>query len=183
MKSQDELVLSLRAGYSFFYAQTFEHERAISLMSNAMINFKNKSGNQVYFPKLWDYETSPDAEQVLEYLDKADNGTVMIAKNYHWHLIDEMQQINKMTIQWIQNRIECFSADDQPRRALIIIGSKAYEKAIPEELQREILKLDFDLPDEEERKEILDYIIESVEDQNWFEMPDSTGSTTCTGRC
>ena len=171
MKSHQELVLNLRAGYSFFYAQTFEHERAIQMMAEEMTNYQNKSGEQVYFPKLWDYESSPDSEQVLTDIDESPDGTVMIAKNYHWHLVDEMGQPNKLTVQWIQNRIESFSADDSDRHALIMVGSKPYEQAIPEDLQREVFKLDFDLPDETERTEIVNFIIDSVKNDPKFEMP------------
>jgi len=171
MKSQAELILNLRAGNSFYYAQTFEHARAIQMMAKEMQNYKNSRDEQVYFPTAWDYETNPDAEDCLEQIDKATDGTVMLAKNYHWHLKDEMGQLNKGTVQWIQNRTDSFSADDEPRRAFIMVGSQSYEEAIPAELQREIFKLDFDLPDEEERTEIVNDIIDSVKDDPKFEMP------------
>jgi len=170
MESTEQLIYALRSGYSFFYAQTYEMQRALEAIINAITDFKNEEGETIWKVAEWNMEKNPDPEAVLETLEGAENRTVVIARNFHWFLADEYGNVNKSIATFLQNRFEKFTTADS-RKALVILGDVPFDKAIPEVLAREFLPLEFPLPNKEEVEKIVDYIIDSVKDNGKFIMP------------
>jgi ATP-dependent 26S proteasome regulatory subunit len=172
MNSQKELVNALRAGFSLFYAKTDEMGRTVSLICEAVTGFKNKAGIAPYQTVIWDLEKDKDPDQVIEILgSKSTVGTVVVAKNFNWFLFDDVGNPNKQYVQSIQNKLSLISSKEF-RHALVIVSDAPFEKAIPETLKQEFLKISFSLPSREEVVGIYDYIVESAKELDGFEMPD-----------
>lgn len=165
MKGQD-LMNAVRAGFTFFYAQTDEMDKTVkSIKEEVMIN------DYGYEAQVWDFENNLDPESCLyEMLEKSQPKTVVVAKNFHWFLKDEYGALNKQFITFILNRLELFASTEY-RKVFIIVASEPFEKAIPEILQKDFHQVKFDLPNNEEITELLDYVIESVKDKPKFQMP------------
>lgn len=172
MNSQQQLVNALRAGFSLFYAKTEEMDRTVALITEAVNSFTNKSGAQPYRAIVWDLEMDKDPDRVIELLsDKATVGSVIVAKNWNWFMFDDVGNPNKGYVQALQNRLSLISTKDF-RHALVIVSDQAFDKAIPETLKQEFLKVSFELPNREEVSTIYEYIIDSAKDLPDFVMPD-----------
>lgn len=173
MNSQTQLVNALRAGFSLFYAKTEEMDRTVALITEAINGFKNKSGNQPYSTVVWDLEKDKDPDRVVELLSAKDTiGAVVIAKNWNWFLFDDVGNPNKGYVQAIQNRLSLISTKEF-RHALVVVSDQSFEKAIPDTLKNEFLKVSFSLPSREEVASIYEYVIESAKDLPDFVMPDT----------
>ena len=93
---------------------------------------------------------SIDPTDPLTYLkDKAPGGTVMILKDYHKYFDVEHYQHQDIVLSKIRDDIEGFKADF---KSIIILSSVV---RIPEEIEKDIYKLSFSLPDRDELKAIL----------------------------
>jgi len=170
-EEQKKLVTGIRAGYSFFYARTNEIERAVEKIKEA-INQEDAFKNNPYKLKLWNYEESPDPEKLLfEEIEGSQARTIFIAKNFNWFFQDEFKNTNKQFLTYFQNRLERFSTTEE-RKVFIILSDASFDSAIPEVLQRDFMLLEFDLPDKEEIKAILNFILDSTKEKNGFKNPD-----------
>lgn len=170
MKAEKNLISAMRAGYPFFYAQSQEIKRSVDIISDVISNFKNSNGDNPYSIKEWDCEIDPDPESVIQNLENSGSGSVIVAKNWNWYLKDEYGNINKDFVQVLQNRSDIYS-ERETRKVLIIVSNQSFENAIPEQLQKDFVSLEFDLPDKKEIEEVLDFIINSVKDNPKFKMP------------
>jgi SpoVK/Ycf46/Vps4 family AAA+-type ATPase len=172
MNSQQELVNALRAGFSLFYAKTEEMDRTISKIVEAVNGFRNKQGQQPYNCVVWDLEKDQDPEIVISWLsDPKKAGCVVVAKNWNWFLVDDMGSPNKLFVQQLQNRLSTMSTKEM-RHALVIVTDTSFDKAIPDTLKQEFLKINFALPSRDEVAEVCDYIIESAKGLPDFVMPE-----------
>jgi len=166
MKGQD-LMNAIRAGFTFFYAQTDEMDKTIESIKEEVMN----ANDYGYEATIWDFESDPDPESCLyEMLEKSQPKTVVVAKNFHWFLKDDYGALNKQFATFILNRLELFTSPEY-RKVFIIVASEPFEKAIPEILQKDFHQVKFDLPNIGEINELLDYVIGSVKDNPKFQMP------------
>jgi len=156
-----ELLNSLRAGFSFFYAKTDEMDRTIELVTETVESFENRRGEKPFSVAIWDFEMVPDPDQVVKMLDETPTGTVVVAKNWHWFLNDKVEGPNKLMMQMLQNRYDRLTSS-QYRHALVIMGNDPFETAIPANLQKEFMSIDFDLPDRDEVAEICTGIVQEA---------------------
>lgn len=163
MNGIDELLVSIKAGYSFFYCETEELERTISSLREALIERPVVS---------WDFETHQDPGRVISILDAEETaiGTVMIALNWNWFLKDEYGNVEKYFCSVLQNRQTTWTTSES-RRTLIIVGTDPFGTAIPEPLQRVFLPVKFSMPGESLIKKQLDYIIDSAKGNPKFQTP------------
>lgn len=170
MKAEKELLSAVRAGYSFFYTQTYEMDRSITIIKGAIESFKNSKKENPFQIKIWDFEKDQDPESVLRLLEESAVGTVVIAKNFNWFLKDDYNNINKNFVQFFQNRTSIYSSREY-RKVLIIVSDTSFEVAIPDQLRKDFFSLEFNLPDEDEIKKTLDGILSAVKDDPKFVSP------------
>lgn len=186
MKNISELISGIRAGYSFFYAESQEINKTVKQLNNDLTAYYDANKNGInYKTKVWDFEFTNEAgesqfnnpeeilnelEFVQEGIDAVPVGRILIAKNMNWFLQDEYGNFNKATVSWLLNRTNKFSSPEG-RKVLIIVGNIAFEKAIPEPLKREFAQVEFPLPDEKEIEEIYNFIIDSAKTNPKFVMP------------
>ena len=168
----EKTLFALRAGYSFFYLQSWEQNSHAEQLQEAIEEFQ-LNGSRSFSTWAWQLEgLQEDPAELLTTLDGLDTGTVCIARNYHWFIKDVTGDINKEVAQACLNRAEIYSSR-KSRKALIIIGSESFETAIPEVLQKDFLPISLELPQEEEIAEILDQITKSASSNEKFVMPTS----------
>lgn len=173
-----ELLNALRAGFSFFYAKTDEMDRTIELIKDTVESFKNRKGVQPYKTATWDFEVNNDPEAVIAMLDETPPGTVILAKNWGWFLNDRIEGPNKLLMQTLQNRYERLTSAEY-RHALVVLGNDLFEQAIPENMQKEFMTIDFALPDVNEITEIYDGVIGDASTAiDGFESPKNKARTT-----
>lgn len=170
--SRKELVDALRAGFSLFYIPTEEMTRTCEIIEEAINSFTNKAGNSPYKVAFWDLEKNQDPDVVVELLSDRglEAGTVVVAKNWNWFLMDSIEGPNKRYVTAIQNRLEEMSSAEL-RRALVIVSDSSFDRAIPPTLQQEFMKVSFELPGEKEVEEIYEEIIESAQSMDGFQQP------------
>lgn len=146
-----KLSLSLRAGYTFFYCQTFEMDRYFQIVQDEIKELKQ------WQIVTWDFiEGQQDPAAVIELLKSTQPYTAIICKNLNWFLKDNFE-----LIQFIQNSFEDF-ASKEFRKALIILSDEDFNTAIPSAIKKEFIKLDFSLPTKEEIAIILEDLLEST---------------------
>ena len=166
----EQTINALRAGYSFFYCQSWEQNSHAEQLQEAIEEFEN-AGAKLFSTWSWQLEgQDKDPSELLDELDKLDVGTVCIARNYHWFIKDMMGDINKEVVQKVLNRAEVYSSNAN-RKALIIIGSESFEKAIPTVLQKDFLQITLELPGEDEIKVMLDSIVKTASKNERFVTP------------
>ena len=146
MNGKKELLNALRAGFSFFYAKTDEMDRTIESIITTVEAFENRKGEKPYGTAIWDFEINPDAEAVVKMLDDTPIGTVVLAKNWNWFINDKLEGPNKLIMQALQNRYERLTSA-QYRHALVVLGNDVFESAIPDNLQKEFMSIEFANPD------------------------------------
>lgn len=171
-KDEERLVTGIRAGYSFFHIRTQEMEDTLEKIKKAILDNKAFQGDRKYNLIVWDYEQDPDPEVLLfETLEKAPARTVVVAKNFNWYFVDkEFGGFNKSFLTYFQNRLEVFPTTES-RKVFIILSNDSFDAAIPEVLQRDFLNIEFDLPDTEEIKKTLDYVVNSAKENKDFKVP------------
>lgn len=173
MNSIKDLITGIRAGYSYFYVKTWEVGNGVEAIINEIENYKNGDNRQVYEYIVWDFADTPDPEEVFNTLQNARSKTVVIAKNFNWFLADQME-FNKDFVSRLQKMQDYYSSQEY-RKVLLVVSNQQFEKAIPEPLQKDFICLDLELPNEAEREQILDYIIESIKENDLsgqFKAPD-----------
>jgi len=162
-----ELMNFIKAGYSYYYIQSSEIQTAIKDIVLLVEGFKN--GN-VFKPFFWDFEEDMDAANVIETLKSAPARTIVIAKNWNWFLRDEYQGIEKNFVQHLQNKVEVYSSQEY-RKVLVIVSDATFDRAIPVQLQKDFVSLEYSLPDKKEIKAILDDLLEGLKGNEAFTFP------------
>lgn len=186
MKGQDVLIDGIKSGYSYFYIESQEIQKTITDVATGLNAYfeANKNGIQ-YNVKTWDFETTSltgessynDPDQMFSMLENYQSGfddipvgTVLIAKNFNWFLTDEYGNCDKAKTSWLLNRSAKFSSSEF-RKILIVVGNVPFDKAIPEILKRDFANIEMELPNEEEIKEIYDFIVDSAKENPKFVNP------------
>ena len=167
MQTTKDLINFIKAGYSYFYVQSSEINKACEDIETIIKEHKNGS---TYSIKRWDIETDLDPELVIELLKNEPTKTVIITKNYNWFLKDEMGNFNKAHIQHLQNSIDIYSSSEY-RKILIIVSDQDFGSAIPIQIQKEFVSLEYSLPDTNEIKEILENLLIGFKENKAFTIP------------
>ena len=160
----NELLNATKAGFPYFYIQTNEIGRTVD---DLLALYKETD----YSPEVWDFENDPDPENALRKLEDGPIKTVVIAKNWNWFLVDDMRELNKQFVTFLQNRSSLY-ASAEFRKIFIILGEPTFDVAIPNCLQKDFLPLDFGLPTNEQIVEVMEWIIESASSNPKFVTPD-----------
>lgn len=178
-KVTEEFVYRLKAGYPYFYISTFEMERCVNLLVEAVNEMK---GTTVipYKPVVWDIQGNPDAagekevpedpEEVLEFIDQQEPGAVVFLKNYNWFLKNEFDKPNVQIITTLQRNYKLYSRSER-RKVLVIVSDEPTETGLPTAVMRDFTPLEFELPNEEEIAEVLEAIIKSAKKNSKFKAP------------
>lgn len=167
MQTTKDLINFIKAGYSYFYIQSSEINRASGDIETIIKEYKNGS---TYNIKRWDIETDLDPDLIIEMLKLEPERTVVLAKNYNWFLKDELGNFNKQHIQHLQNSIDIYSSGEY-RKILIIISDQDFGGAIPNQIQKDFVSLEYSLPTTTEIKEILDNLLEGLKGNEAFIWP------------
>lgn len=194
VKGKAKITDYLKAGYSHFYVQTEEMDRAVDLILKEVKSWKD-AGQKVWsigpdkcggcgkiVPAGVDYagcpkcgstaiEISSDPLIPLTELEAAPVNTVTLLKNYHWFMKDEATKVsNYDTTQFIQDRLKAFRAKEK-RKVIIVVAPVPANAGLPKELIREFVPLKFALPDEDEIREVLKYTIMVAKNNEKFKQP------------
>jgi len=167
MKGTKETINAIKAGYSYFYCQTYEMNRTVENLFEELKTFSENSSlfNEV---KVWDLSINEDPEEVINWLREP--GVIVIAKNWNWFLLDDYNKPEKQNCSFLQRNSDLFTSKEN-RNVLIIVGDGPMEDTVPAMLKKEFQGIEFELPKEEEIREVLNFIIESVRDNPKFEEP------------
>jgi SpoVK/Ycf46/Vps4 family AAA+-type ATPase len=172
MEGINKLNMATKAGYAFFYIRSYELDRAIEALKEL---FKDKVDSNKFF--VWDFEKNPDPEELLfTTLDTSPAGTVVVAKNFHWWLVDEYKQPNKQFITFFQNRFEAYTTKEY-RKIFIIIGDVSISDALPINIAKEFFEIEFTIPNADEIKIVYDELILGLNGNDKFKVPDSDQET------
>lgn len=165
MKTQyQELINAIKAGYSYFYVQTYEVNRTVEEIKG-LLSDKWKS------IITWDYEADPSPDNCMEKnLIQSAPDTVVLAKNFSWFMADEFGNINKMFVQMLQNHVDNFSSVDG-RKIFIILGDSMFAQAIPKSLEKDFLSIEVGLPNNDDIKVTYDKFIDSAKELKGFKAP------------
>ncbi len=197
MKGIQELVFGIKSGYAYFYAESQEIQKTVEDIQVGLTeHFKANKNGLEYKVKTWDFETRNNAgesvysdpdealkmlENVQEGTDNVPVGTILLAKNLNWFLVDQYGECDKSKTSWLLNRAAKFSSPEY-RKILIIIGNAPFGKAIPEILQRDFARIEFSLPDDDEIATIYKFIVDSAKSNPKFVEPDEkTMKRICSG--
>jgi len=187
MKGLQELVFGIKAGYSYFYCESQEIEKTTRDISEGLTAYFAENTNGIdYKVYVWDFESTnamgesqfnnPDdalllLEDVREGIDKVPVGAILIAQNYNWFLTAPDGECAKDKTTWLLNRAEKFSSPEF-RKIFIIVGSTAFNKAIPDILQRDFARIEFPMPGPEEIEKIYNFIVDSARANPKFVEPE-----------
>lgn len=185
MKGLESLKLAIKAGYSYFYAESQEIKKTSEDISIYLNEDLTNNGIK-YQVRTWCFESidpetnksqfnNPDEMfQKLENIEDGNDlispGTIVIAECFNWFLIDQYGECAKDKVIFLLNRAAKFSSVEF-RKILIIVGNVPFDKAIPEVLRRDFANIEFDLPDEKEIETIYEFIIGSAKENPKFVMP------------
>lgn len=173
----EQLTTALKAGYAFFYVQTFEIDRAVADVSADI------TANDQWSLRVWDFESAQgDPDDLLNVMEESESYTAIVAKNFNWFLEDETGSLNYRAVTYIQNRSELFSSREK-RLALIVVGNESFDTAIPDALRREFLQLNLRLPGKEELVKIVNEIVESAKASPKFQIPAEEDITIIADAC
>lgn len=186
MKGIDDLIFGIKSGYSMFYCQSEEINKTTLEISQGLEKYFEENKNGIdYVVTVWDFESSnsdgessynspdemlPMLENIQNGADRVPIGTIVIAKNFNWFLVDDYGNFDKSKTSWLLNRMSKFSSPDY-RKILIIVGNQDFDKAIPEILKRDFARIEFPLPDETEIEKLFIFIVDSAKDNPKFVMP------------
>ena len=156
----EEIQNLLLAGFSAFYVETEEPNRAREMFGDMLADFVRPDNEQSYQAYDWAPSTAgaTDPLKPLKELQSFDGHVVGFLQNYNWYLSQ------KNLIQALQDAV--FGKGDQPGfeecgKAIIIIGAKI---DLPLEIRRLFTPLEFALPQDEEIIGIIENILPEGEE-------------------
>jgi hypothetical protein len=163
MKFED-FITCIKAGYSHFYFQTREMERAEDRIRESLESYTNGNGQSPFTVNSYGLSDDDfDPVELLRSLVSAPNGTVAILKNFNFFL-DEQRGPGAaacLLIQVIQDTLSAFRGKGQ-RRILVILSSTPFSDGLPGEIVDDFVPFKFHLPGDDEINGSVDYIMESA---------------------
>lgn len=148
MKNTNNITDYLRAGFSGFWIVTSEINRAREDIGLLIQKYKKTDGT-AWKVVSWNCVNEPNPQKTLMSLGQSTD-TVLIMDNAHW-VFDKPQ-----LIQTYMNLSDSYKSTGC---AVICLSHK---NAIPAELTKDFIMLDFDLPDEDSIKQSISYIAKSA---------------------
>lgn len=160
MERTAKLTSYLSAGYCCFWVKTCEPDRVVAGIKHHLLNFTCKDGG-VYKMSAWNCDKKQlNMMEPFELLSGMTDLSIMVMVNYHW-FIDKPP-----VIQRVQNSVPEWSSHG---KAIMIISP--FDK-IPLELEKMFLKMELELPDEDEILDSIGFIAESTKKSGKdIEMP------------
>jgi SpoVK/Ycf46/Vps4 family AAA+-type ATPase len=162
-----EIKMALNAGYVFFYVQTDEIDRFIG---DIQISFNKEEENwKVGF---WDFEQFEfDKGSIIPFIENSRGYSLLVFKNLNWFLKDQMsKEIDTQIVTYFQNHLSEWETRVN-RKAILIVGNEPFETAIPNEIKRDFLQVEFNLPTVEEIEKYLNNLIEMEKSNERFKAP------------
>jgi SpoVK/Ycf46/Vps4 family AAA+-type ATPase len=184
---QKELSTLIKARFPVIYIVTWEETRLVTairaMAGNSLLFFKErdvlewsildgfKCNGQV---KKGDIKTS---QRALEFIDSYEGDGIFILKDLYADLARPAHTVDQSLIRKIKDLVWSIKAGKWLKTLIIT----AYDKFIPDDLQKEILIKSFDLPTKEELREALLDLVEQNKHNTKlkFDLSDDTLSKLC----
>lgn len=175
MDASKDFITAVRAGYPFFYCQTYEINRSLQILDEEINIFNEeleKLGKDIKITySIWDFEIGEqNPELVLNMLEESESFHIVFAKNWNWWFQDQYGTPNREFETFLQNRIEIYT-NPNTRKILVILSDDSFENAIPKSLQKDFISLEFELPNKEEIKSILNKSLDDIKNSPNFKKP------------
>ncbi|WP_230633001.1 AAA family ATPase [Paenibacillus athensensis] len=155
----------MRARFPYVYISTWEEERAVAMIRSAVTDETMiKTVRKVF---TWTVTNGLAEDQqrgreetkapltCLEFIESYDQPAVFILKDFHIYFGGADKQTDQIVIRKIRDLISVLKMSPNPKNVVFICP----EIALPNELQKEITIVDFDLPSFAEIKGVLDEMI------------------------
>lgn len=161
-----QLTHYLRARFAFLSISTWEENRVIQdIKQICAAPEKIKTVRHVYTWSITEGLISDQDNsmkkykqpmQVLNQIEKIDEPSVIILKDFHIFLNNTNQQVGHEVIRKIRDLVQVLENDPTPKNVIFI--SPSFE--IPMELEKDIMIVDYSLPTYDEIEHVLDQMIE-----------------------
>jgi SpoVK/Ycf46/Vps4 family AAA+-type ATPase len=152
----EEIDLLIRARYPIIYIVSYEESRVIDCLKllsekqgKELITWSQTKG---FSKNIQDksYQTSKDPEQALLYIQNTEEIAIFVLKDFHFFMRDHS------VIRALRDVAESLKTT---YKTLMIVSPVMI---IPQELEKDLTVIDFDMPNFEAMKQILDRMIERV---------------------
>lgn len=173
----------VRAGYPAIYIVSFEETRVEAVLKSVATETKTAEGNQFQLygwsltQGLVDYNTGEgfseetcDPMIMLSEFDKLPDGSILAARDFHMHL----EERNPAIIRKLKDVLTKAKAHN---RVFVSMGCAL---KLPAELEKEIVVVEFSLPDREQLKEVLNGIAAGTPKKDVDPIIDAASGMTTT---
>ncbi|GAB1802504.1 AAA family ATPase [Priestia megaterium] len=157
----------LKARFPYLYFQTWEEERAVSLINSVASNIQLiKTPRQIFEWKIttgmFDLKghkinDSQTPLKAMEFIEKYDQPSIFILKDFHIYFGGHGRSPEFQLIRKLRDMVTKIKQSPAPKNIIFISPSLV----LPEDLQKDITIVDFKLPTFEEIKDVLDEMIKA----------------------
>lgn len=157
----------LKARFPYLYFQTWEEERAVSLINSVASNIQLiKTPRQIFEWKIttgmFDLKghkinDSQIPLKAMEFIEKYDQPSIFILKDFHIYFGGHGRSPEFQLIRKLRDMVTKIKQSPAPKNIIFISPSLV----LPEDLQKDITIVDFKLPTFEEIKDVLDEMIKA----------------------
>ncbi|OPD26131.1 ATPase [Clostridium botulinum] len=165
-----------KARFPYVYISTWEEERAISVISSVAkdasliktprTTYIWSQTNGMAIENLKGKEETKQPLKALEFIEKCEEPAVFILKDFHVFFGVQGKNIDYNLIRKIRDLVTVLKASPNPKSVVFISPTVI----LPNELQKDVTILDFDLPTIDEIKGMLDEMIYVNEQSGRIEM-------------
>lgn len=167
--SEFKILLSnlLKARFPYIYIPTWEEDRVLSKINDiATDEDKIRTKRKVFTWRVTSglKENSSSAEEntqaplkALEFIEKYDEPSIFILLDFHVFMGEKNRAPDPQIIRKLRDLLTSLKQSTYPKNIIFISPSLT----LPDELQKDITIVDFDLPNMEEITEVLDEMIEA----------------------
>ncbi|GAB1807659.1 AAA family ATPase [Priestia megaterium] len=157
----------LKARFPYLYFQTWEEERAVSLINSVANNVQLiKTQRQIFEWKIttgmFDLKghkinDSQAPLKAMEFIEKYDQPSIFILKDFHIYFGGHGRSPDSQIIRKLRDMVTKIKQSPAPKNIIFISPSLV----LPEDLQKDITIVDFNLPTFDEIKDVLDEMIKA----------------------
>ncbi|MCJ8171494.1 AAA family ATPase [Clostridium botulinum] len=165
-----------KARFPYVYISTWEEERAISVISSVAkdasliktprTTYIWSQTNGMAIENLKGKEETKQPLKALEFIEKCEEPAVFILKDFHVFFGVQGKNIDYNLIRKVRDLVTVLKASPNPKSVVFISPTVV----LPNELQKDVTILDFDLPTIDEIKRMLDEMIYVNEQSGRIEM-------------
>lgn len=167
--SEFDILLSnlLKARFPYIYIPTWEEDRVLSKINDmAKDEERIRTKRKVFTWKITSglTENSSSAEEntqaplkALEFIERCDEPSIFILLDFHVFMGDKNRSTDPQIIRKLRDLLVSLKQSTYPKNVIFVSPSLA----LPDELQKDVTIVDFDLPTMEEITEVLDEMIEA----------------------